>query len=122
WGVNTASGAAPPRQAMTDDELDAELAKLPRPRKYYRNHQRTRGANDDMLHAPQGLHAFFRAYYHYKSADWNGNKPHHLKARTASEMAKIPTNNGRDRDRSMAVRAAPCMRQAGAASQARGLA
>ena len=28
-----------------------------------------RGANDDMLHAPQGLHAFFRAYYYYKSAD-----------------------------------------------------
>ena len=36
-----------------------------------------------MLHAPQGLHAFFRAYYHYKSADWKGNKPHPLKARTA---------------------------------------
>jgi hypothetical protein len=31
-----------------------------------------------MLHAPQGLHAFFRAYYHYKSADWKGNKPHPL--------------------------------------------
>ncbi len=26
-----------------------------------------------MLHAPQGLHAFFRAYYHYKSADWTDN-------------------------------------------------
>src|SRR6266540_3770841 len=76
---NTANGAAPPRAAPTDDELDAELAKLPRPRKYYHNHQRTRGANDDMLHAPQGLHAFFRAYYHYKSADWKGNKPHPLK-------------------------------------------
>src|SRR5215475_2029160 len=32
-GFNTANGAAPPRPAMTDDELDAELAKLPRPRK-----------------------------------------------------------------------------------------
>jgi Predicted hydrolases or acyltransferases (alpha/beta hydrolase superfamily) len=69
---NTANGAAPPRPAQTDDELDAELAKLSPPRKYYQNYQRTRGANDDMLHAPQGLHAFFRAYYHYKSADWKG--------------------------------------------------
>src|SRR6516162_9612376 len=70
---NTANGAPPPRPAQTDDELDAELAKLSPPRKYYQNYQRTRGANDDMLHAPQGLHAFFRAYYHYKSADWKGN-------------------------------------------------
>ena len=99
---NTANGAAPPRRAPTDDELDAELAKLPRPRKYYHNHQRTRGANDDMLHAPQGLRAFFRAYYHYKSSDWKGNKPHPLKARTAEEMAKIPTYYVMDRDKGMA--------------------
>jgi pimeloyl-ACP methyl ester carboxylesterase len=99
---DTANGAAPPRAAPTDDELDAELAKLPRPRKYYHNHQRTRGANDDMLHAPQGLHAFFRAYYHYKSADWNGNKPHPLKSRTAEEMAKIPTYYVMDKDKGMA--------------------
>src|SRR5215471_10629589 len=99
---NTANGATPPRAAPTDDELDAELAKLPRPRKYYHNHQRTRGANDDMLHSPQGLHAFFRAYYHYKSADWKGNKPHPLTARSAEEMAKIPTYYVMDRDKGMA--------------------
>ncbi|HMA72231.1 MAG TPA: alpha/beta hydrolase [Xanthobacteraceae bacterium] len=99
---NSANGAPPPRPASTDDELDAELAKLDRPRKYYQNHQRTRGANDDMLHAPQGLHAFFRAYYHYKSADWKGNKPFPLKARTAEEMAKIPTYYVMDKDKSMA--------------------
>jgi len=99
---NTANGAVPPRPAPNDDELDAELAKLDRPRKYYQNHQRTRGANDDMLHAPQGLHAFFRAYYHYKSADWKGNKPFRLKARTAEEMAKIPTYYVMDKDKGMA--------------------
>ena len=87
---DTANGAAPPRPAPTDDELDAELAKLNPPRKYYQNYQRTRGANDNMLHAPQGLHAFFRAYYHYKSADWKGNNPHPLKARIAEEMAQDP--------------------------------
>ncbi len=108
-GFNTANGAAPPPPPYTDDELDAELAKLPRPRKYYRNHQRTRGANDDMMHAPQGLHDFFRAYYHYKSADWKGNKPHPLNGHTAEEMAKMPTYYVMDKDKGMAANVAPFM-------------
>ncbi len=106
---DTANGVAPPRPAPTDDELDAELAKLHPPRKYYQNYQRTRGANDNMLHAPQGLHAFFRAYYHYKSADWKGNMPHPLKARTAAEMAQIPTYYVMERDKGMAETVAPFM-------------
>src|SRR5262245_2992585 len=106
---DTANGAAAPRRAITDDELDAELAKLNPPRKYYQNYQRTRGANDNMLHAPQGLHAFFRAYYHYKSADWKGNKPHPLKARTAEEMAQIPTYYVMEKDKGMAETVAPVM-------------
>src|SRR6266436_1035101 len=106
---NTANGAVPPRPAPNDDELDAELAKLDRPRKYYQNYQRTRGANDDMLHAPQGLHAFFRAYYHYKSADWPGNKPHPLASRSAEEMAKIPTYYVMDKAKGMAETVAPFM-------------
>jgi pimeloyl-ACP methyl ester carboxylesterase len=100
---DTANGAPPPRPAITDDELDAELAKLPRPRKYYQNYQRKPGANEDMLNAPQGLHDFFRAYYHYKSADWKGNKPHPLKARTAEELAQIPTYYVMDKDKGMAA-------------------
>src|ERR1700740_258634 len=48
----TANGAAPPPRPITDEELDVELARLDPPRKYYQHHQRTRGANDDMLHAP----------------------------------------------------------------------
>ena len=31
-----------------------------------------------MWHAPQGVHAFLRAYYHLKSADWKENKPYPL--------------------------------------------
>ena len=106
---DTANGAAAPRPAPSDDELDAELAKLNPPRKYYQNYQRTRGANDDMLHAPQGLHAFFRAYYYYKSADYKGNKPHPLKGRTAAEMAQIPTYYVMERDKGMAATVAPFM-------------
>src|ERR1700752_2131142 len=106
---DTATGAPRPRPAMTDEEREAELAKLNPPRKYYQNYQRTRGANDDMLHAPQGLHAFFRAYYHYKSADWKGNLPHPLKARTAAEMAQIPTYYVMENDKGMAATVAAFM-------------
>lgn len=105
---DTANGAPPPRP-MTDDEMDAELAKLDPPRKYYQNYQRTPGANADMLHAPQGLHAFFRAYYHYKSADWANNKPHPLKARTAEELGKMPTYYVMEADKGMAANVAPFM-------------
>jgi pimeloyl-ACP methyl ester carboxylesterase len=104
---DTANGAPLPRPAITDDELDRELAKLNPPRKYYQNYQRTRGANEDMLHAPQGLHNFFRAYYYYKSADYKGNHPHPLKARTAQEMAQIPTYYVMEKDKGMAATVAP---------------
>jgi pimeloyl-ACP methyl ester carboxylesterase len=106
---NTANGAPMPRAPVTDDEFDMELAKLNPPRKYYQNYQRTPGANNDMLHAPQGLHAFFRAYYHYKSADWANNKPHPLKARTAEELGKMPTYYVMERDKGMAANVAPFM-------------
>jgi len=106
---STANGAPMPRPASTDDDLDVELAKLSPPRKYYRNYQRTRGANDDMLHAPQGLHAFFRAYYFSKSADYKGNHPHPLKARTAEEMAQIPNYYVMEKDKGMAETAASFM-------------
>jgi pimeloyl-ACP methyl ester carboxylesterase len=106
---DTANGASPPRPAVTDDELDAELAKLDPPRKYYQNYQRKPGANEDMLYAPQGLHDFFRAYYHYKSADYKGNKPFPLKARTAEELANIPTYYVMELDKGMAATAASAM-------------
>ena len=106
---DTANSAAQQRPAVNDDELDPELAKLNPPRKYYQNYQRTRGANEDMLHAPQGLHAFFRAYYFYKSADYKGNNPRPLKARTAAEMAQIPTYYVMEKDKGMAATVAPFM-------------
>jgi pimeloyl-ACP methyl ester carboxylesterase len=106
---DTANGAPTPRPGVTDDALDAELAKLNPPRKYYQNYQRTRGANEDMLRAPQGLHNFFRAYYFYKSADYKGNNPHPLKARTAEEMAQIPTYYVMEKDKGMAATVAPFM-------------
>ena len=70
--------------------LDA-LAALPRPRKHYHWYYSTRPANAAMQHAAQGIHAFLRAYYHHKSADWPGNRPFKLKAWNAGELEKMPT-------------------------------
>ncbi len=62
-----------------------------------------------MRHAPQGIHAFLRAYYHYKSADWKGNKPFRLEGWTAAELAKMPTYYIMERDKGMAATVAPYM-------------
>ncbi len=68
-----------------------DLAALSRPRKHYHWYYSTHAANADMQHAPQGIHAFLRAYYHHKSADWRGNRPFKLNAWSADELAKMPT-------------------------------
>ena len=44
-----------------------------------------------MWKCPQGVHAFMRAYYHHKSADWKQNQPFPLKSWTAGELEKMPT-------------------------------
>jgi pimeloyl-ACP methyl ester carboxylesterase len=94
--------------------IDKELAALPRPRKHYTRYYSTRAANGDMRFAPQGLHAFLRAYYHYKSADWKNNQPFALKARTAEELAKLPTYYVMDLAKGMAETVAPEMPSASA--------
>jgi pimeloyl-ACP methyl ester carboxylesterase len=67
------------------------LAALPRPRKHYQWWYSTRAANARMWHCRQGVHDFLRAYFHHKSADWKGNRPHRLAAWSADELAKMPT-------------------------------
>jgi pimeloyl-ACP methyl ester carboxylesterase len=89
--------AIPSRPAFLDD-----LAALPRPRQHYHWYYSERGANDNMRNAPQGLHAFVRAYYHHKSADWKQNQPFRLKEWSAAELAKLPTYYVMDRHKGMA--------------------
>ena len=98
-------------QAMTApvDAIYDDLAKLTPPRKHYQRYYSTREANDDMRNAPQGLHAFLRAYYHMKSADWKQNQPHPLEARTAAEWAKLPRYYVMDANKGMAETVAPEM-------------
>ena len=62
-----------------------------------------------MWRAPQGIHAFMRAYYHFKSADWKGNQPFRLSAFTASELAKMPTYYIMERGKGMVETAAEQM-------------
>lgn len=87
---------------VADTDIEEALAALPHPRQHYWWYSATRGANENMWHAPQGVHDLLRAMYYYKSADWPGNKPFPLKAWTASELAKIPTYYIMDRNQGIA--------------------
>jgi len=73
------------------DTIAEGLASLGRPRKHYQHYYATREANADMMESENGLHSFFRGYYHYKSADWKNNNPFPLDSWTAKELEKMPT-------------------------------
>lgn len=96
--------AGPPalQTGTPSTDIHDALARLPRPRKHYQWYYSTRQADDDMRHCPQGLHDFLRAYYHYKSADWDGNQPFPLRSWTAEELAKLPTYYVMDLEQDMA--------------------
>jgi pimeloyl-ACP methyl ester carboxylesterase len=90
---------ASPRPAVPD--IHMALAALDRPRKHYQWYYSAREANADMARPRQGMHAFLRAYYHHKSADWRGNQPVRLAGPTAAELARMPTYYIMDLHRSM---------------------
>jgi pimeloyl-ACP methyl ester carboxylesterase len=104
----------PPAAAAAPDTIYEQLAALTPPRKHYQRYYTTREANDNMWHAPQGIHAFLRGYYHMKSADWTQNQPAPLAARTAREWAKLPRYYVMDLDKGMAETVAPEMPAAAA--------
>jgi pimeloyl-ACP methyl ester carboxylesterase len=89
------------RRALAD-----ALAALEPPRKHYQSYYSTREANSNMRDCPQGIRAFLRAYYHCKSADWQGNQPFPLKSWAAAELAKMPRYYIMDLDQGMAETAA----------------
>ena len=101
---NTAN--QPPVNAPPPVDMDAGLAALSPPRKHYQTYYTTRDANPNMWKAGQGLHAFLRAYYHAKSADWPANAPHPLSANTPEEFAKLPRYYVMDKDKGMAEQVA----------------
>jgi len=101
--------AGKPLAVKAPDRVHADLAALPRPRKHYQWYYSTREADADMWKCPQGVHAFLRAYYHHKSADWPDNKPYALAGWTAAELAKLPTYYVMDLDKGMAATVAEHM-------------
>ena len=104
-----AAVAGPPGTPSPPDPVHAELAALPHPRKHYQWYYSTREADTDMLRCPQGVHAFLRAYYHSKSADWKGNEPRELASWSAAELAKMPTYYVMDLAQDMAQTSAAYM-------------
>ena len=92
----------PVARAANADTIYDDLSHLNPPRKYYMRYYTTREANDNMWRAPQGVHAFLRAYYHMKSADWKANAPAPLTGRTAEEWAKLPRYYVMDLNKGMA--------------------
>jgi pimeloyl-ACP methyl ester carboxylesterase len=118
----TAREAAPtqPATPSSGTSIHDALAKLDRPRKHYQRYYSTRQANADMRDCPQGVHAFLRAYFHMKSADWSGNNPFRLGSWTAEELAKMPTYYIMDLD-NMAATVAPEMPSAEAIAACRWL-
>ena len=86
-----ADGLPPPPVGLSSPAMNAALAALPRPRKHYQWHYSTRAADAEIMNHPAGLRAFFRAYYHHKSADWAGNSPHPLPSWDAEVIARMPT-------------------------------
>jgi pimeloyl-ACP methyl ester carboxylesterase len=79
-------------------DIHAALAALERPRKHYQWYYSTREADAHMRHCPQGLHAFLRAYYHHKSAEWHDTDPAAGRWTAASSLACPPTHHGPERD------------------------
>jgi pimeloyl-ACP methyl ester carboxylesterase len=100
-GLPLGSADRPARTPQGD--ITKELAALPNPKKHYAWYSAQREANDDMWHAPQGVHDLLRELYYFKSADFIENKPHPLKAWTASELAQMPTYYIMDRDKGVAA-------------------
>ena len=104
---NTANVPAAPAAPVPD--MDEGLAALTPARKHYQTYYTTREANENMWKPPQGLHAFLRAYYHAKSADWPGNAPHPLAANTPADFAQLPRYYVMDKDKGMAEQVAADM-------------
>jgi pimeloyl-ACP methyl ester carboxylesterase len=106
---NTANSDSTAPPSPSPEAIYAELATLTPPRKHYQRYYQTREANTNIWKPPQGVHAFLRAYYHMKSADWKHNDPRPLATRTATEWAKLPRYYIMDLDKGMAEQVAPEM-------------
>jgi len=111
----------PPSEHFAWEKMREDLGALRPARKHYQLYYSSREANPDMWRCPQGVHAFLRAYYHHKSADWKGNRPRPLSFSSAAELAALPTYYVMERDKGMAETVAAHMPDAAAIAACRWL-
>ncbi len=107
------AGPPPSTDALTVHQQITEvvhgLGDLQPPRQHYQWYYSGPQANGDMWHAPQGLQAFLRAYYHVKSADWAPNLPYPLAGWTPQAWAELPDYYIMGANDTMAEAVAPFM-------------
>jgi len=96
-----------PPSSLPSRAIHDELAKLGR--KHYQWYYSTREADADMRECKQGIADFLRAYYHVKSAGWEGNRPYPLESWNAAALAKLPTYYVMELGKNMAETVAPEM-------------
>jgi len=98
-----------PPAGLPEERVHRELARLPRPRQHYQWYYSSPEAGEHLRRAPHGLHAFLRAYYHCKSADWPANRPHPLASWSAESLAQLPEYYVMELGKTMAETVAPHM-------------
>jgi pimeloyl-ACP methyl ester carboxylesterase len=111
----------PPSEHFAWEKVRRELEALLPARKHYQLYYSSRQANENMWRCPQGVHAFLRAYYHHKSADWKDNLPRPLSSLAAAELATLPTYYIMEHDKGMAETVRPHMPDADAIAACRWL-
>jgi pimeloyl-ACP methyl ester carboxylesterase len=89
------AGSVTKKERSKAYSVDSVLKKMVVPRKHYTVYYSTPEANANMCSPPEGLAEFLRAYYHVKSADWEGNKtplPARLPLRFSTTGPQPPSN------------------------------
>ena len=95
-------GIADEKALLKTIQADKNLRSLKPPRKHYQTYFAGKTANKNMMYCKQGVTNFLRAYYHFKSYDYYGNKPQKLKNFSAKELSKMPEYYIMKRNKGMA--------------------
>ncbi len=70
--------------------INTHLNNLSPKKKHYQHYFSSVEANNDIMNCQQGIKAFFKQYFYYKSADWKNNRPFSLTDWFSKELIKIP--------------------------------
>jgi len=71
-------------------KINKNLNSLKPSKKHYQVYFSGKTANKNMMNCEQGIFDFLRAYYHFKSYDYENNKPFKLKNSSTGQLTKMP--------------------------------